>query len=59
MEYKTGSKILEAVTTAQHEGFTLDQTIKLIHEAWRVIDNFEGKIDEYIIINYYNEAGGK
>ena len=61
MEYQTGNKIIEAVSTAQMEGFTLDQTIKLVHKAWRVIDSmnleiqyFRDDLDTFIKTNNFN-----
>ena len=61
MEYQTGNKILEAVSTAQMESFTLDQTIKLVHKAWRVIDSmnieiqyFRDDLDTFIKTNNFN-----
>ena len=55
MEYRTGIKILEAVDIAQGEGFSLDQIIKLVHKAYKTLDDYKGTIDEYILINYHNE----
>ena len=53
MEYLTGIKILEAVNIAQGEGFSLDQILKLVSKAYETLDDYKGKIDEYILINYY------
>ncbi len=65
MEYQIESKILDAVETAQGEGFTLDQTIKLVHKAWRVIDNmknemqdFRDDLDTFIRTNNFNKEYG-
>lgn len=65
MEYQIESKILDAVETAQREGFTLDQTIKLVHKAWRVIDSmkiemeaFRDDLDDFIKTNNFNKEFG-
>lgn len=61
MEYQIEGKIFEAVETAQGEGFTLDQTIKLIHKAWRVMDSmkiemraFRDDLNTFIKTNNFN-----
>ena len=51
---KTGEKLLEAVYALQREGFTLDQAIKLLHKAWRAMDELNDELDKCILANCYN-----
>ena len=49
MEYKTGKKIFQAISTAQLEGFTLDQFQRLIENSWEHIRACNNLFEDLIL----------
>lgn len=58
MEYKTGREILNAVYTAQSEGYTRDQIKRLVDTAFDFSEMFNEELCDILVTQYYSENRG-